>query len=98
MKRVIEYQNEDVFRAQAEGLSIIGYGRSSVAIDGEVITGWMDKGNECPQCNAPLIYYEDYDGTFCPECNVWLSSTCCDPECDFCTKRPSHPLKGLSSE
>ena len=63
-----------------------------VIIDGEAIEGFV-ADDVCSKCGTKQIYYEKYDAYFCPTCNQWLENTCPDPKCDFCTKRPSKPLK-----
>jgi hypothetical protein len=93
-KRVAQTDSEDVFRVKAGDLEIIGYGRSNVSVDGEVVQGWVVERLACQKCNATMIYHEEFDAHFCPECNEWQERACSDPECEFCSKRPPHPLKG----
>lgn len=62
-----------------------------VRINGLEIAGHIADGN-CSACQLPRIYYEDYDAYFCPRCNIWLEHSCSDSTCEFCTKRPQHPL------
>ena len=96
-KRVTQTENKDVLRVKAGDLEIIGYGRSTVSVAGEVVQGWIAEGSVCQECNATLIYNERFDSHFCPECNEWCERACSDPECDFCSARPPRPLKGPSA-
>lgn len=92
-KRITQTENEDVLRVKDGDLEIIGYGHSSVSVDGEVVQGWVADGSACPKCNATKIYHEGFDAHFCPECNEWQEPACSDPECDYCSQRPAHPLQ-----
>lgn len=47
---------------------------------------------QCKKCGSNLIYYDFYDGKFCPECNEWTEKKCSDPFCLFCPHRPERPL------
>jgi len=62
-----------------------------VYIDGTGIDGFLENA-ACVTCGATLVYYERYDGIFCPQCNVWTSSRCGDPECCYCHLMPDRPL------
>lgn len=42
-------------------------------------------------CNDTKEYSEQFDTYYCKECNKWLESTCEDPTCEFCKKRPQQP-------
>ncbi len=96
-KRITQTENEAVLRFQEGDLEIIGSGRSNVSVDGELVQGWIAEGLACPTCNATTIYHEGADAHFCPECNEWLERACSDPECDYCSQRPLHPLKAPSA-
>ncbi len=96
-KRVTQTDNENVLRIKADDLELIGFGRSNVSVDGEIVQGWIAEDVVCPACNAATIYHEHFDAHFCPECNEWWEQACSDPECDYCSKRPPRPLKGLSA-
>jgi len=66
---------------------------SGVVTIGEVrVSGWIDDIAPCGRCGTRRIYHEDYDAYFCPDCNVWLEHTCRDRSCEYCGKRPDHPL------
>lgn len=62
-----------------------------VYIDGRAIDGFLENA-ACDECGATLVYHEQFDGTFCPQCNVWVSSKCCDPACCYCPNMPDRPL------
>lgn len=47
----------------------------------------------CSMCGKESQYNETYDALFCPECDVWLESTCDDPSCALCCGRPVSPKK-----
>jgi hypothetical protein len=61
-----------------------------VIIDGYEIGGFID--GYCSVCNFSLVFYEDFDAHFCPNCNTWTESKCNDPDCDYCSNRPENPL------
>jgi len=96
-KRVTQTENAEVLRFQEGDLEIIGSGRSNVSVDGEVVEGWIAEGSVCQKCNATLIYQEGFDAHFCPFCNEWWERACSDPECEYCSQRPLHPLKAPSA-
>ena len=35
-----------------------------------------------------VIYNEQYDSYFCPQCREWTEDKCSDSACDFCVDRP----------
>ncbi|MCK5021020.1 MAG: hypothetical protein KAS32_28675 [Candidatus Peribacteraceae bacterium] len=45
----------------------------------------------CDEHKYPTHYNEDHDTYYCPECDVWLETTCDDPDCEYCATRPSKP-------
>ena len=45
----------------------------------------------CPKCKSRTDYNERYDSYFCKSCDLWNSTACKDPKCEFCTKRPEKP-------
>lgn len=63
-----------------------------VIIDGNCIDGVI-LDMRCNECNNYLIYYDKYDCEFCPNCNEWISETCADINCDYCTNRLVKPLE-----
>ncbi len=38
-------------------------------------------------------YSEQYDAYYDSATNEWLESKCDDPNCEYCTNRPEHPLE-----
>lgn len=54
--------------------------------------GYVQSHRTCPTCNHIKLFDIDHDSHFCPLCNIWLESTCRDPECEFCPTRPEKPL------
>lgn len=54
--------------------------------------GHIDKNQSCSDCKFNLVYYEDFDAYFCPQCNNWTESKCSDPDCTCCPNRPEKPL------
>lgn len=69
---------------------IEAYGK--VTIDGFEFYGQIEENKYCSTCKANLVYYDDYDAYFCPNCNHWAESTCQDPHCKYCPNRPKQPL------
>ncbi|NHM34038.1 hypothetical protein [Neobacillus terrae] len=63
-----------------------------VIIDEFEIEGFIDKEQCCSVCKFHLVYYEDFDAYFCPNCNYWTESNCGDLDCDYCSNRPEKPL------
>lgn len=64
-----------------------------VSIDGFIIDGFIRDDFVCDTCSANIVYYEQYDSEFCPQCNVWKAELCSDPKCEYCVDRPENPLK-----
>ncbi|MFE8700456.1 hypothetical protein ACFYKX_07515 [Cytobacillus sp. FJAT-54145] len=64
----------------------------SVIINGTEIEGFIDKEQTCSNCQANLIYYDEFDAYFCAYCNEWKESKCEDPTCFYCPNRPNKPL------
>jgi hypothetical protein len=54
--------------------------------------GHIDQNQSCSDYKCNLIYYEDFDAYFCPQCNNWTESKCSDPDCTYCPNRPEKPL------
>lgn len=52
----------------------------------------------CEYCGERLFFYDKYDATCCPTCNIWIEKRCNDPKCPFCSKRPESPLEALMLE
>ena len=63
-----------------------------VIIDDFEIYGQIEQEKHCSTCKFHLIYYDDFDTYFCPECNSWMESACSDPTCGYCSNRPETPL------
>lgn len=40
-----------------------------------------------------IAYSKEYDAYYNQATNEWIDDRCCDPNCEFCTKRPTRPLK-----
>ena len=54
---------------------------------------------DCPHCGldgGKAPYNEEHDAYFCPKCLIWLSKSCKDPDCDFCSSRPDKPRYTLA--
>jgi hypothetical protein len=63
-----------------------------VLIDDFEIDGHIDEKRCCSNCKFNLVYYEDFDAYFCPNCNYWTESKCSDADCEYCPNRPEKPL------
>ena len=63
-----------------------------VIIDDFEIYGQIEQEKYCSKCDFHLIYYDDFDTYFCPECNSWMESACSDSTCRYCSNRPETPL------
>ena len=63
-----------------------------VIIDDFEFYGHIEQGKFCSQCKSNLVYYDDFDTYFCPNCNSWTESTCNDPHCKYCLNRAEQPL------
>ena len=66
------------------------YGK--VRIDNFEFYGDIQQDKFCSGCKSNLIYYDDYDSYFCPQCNRWTETKCSDPHCKYCSNRPERPL------
>ncbi len=64
----------------------------TVTIDGVCVPGHIDRERTCSACGSARIYHDDFDAYFCPACNTWLEGACSDPACEYCVRRPAHPL------
>ena len=47
--------------------------------------------NFCKDCNEKKLYSDEFDAYYCETCNKWLESTCSDPNCEYCVRRPQTP-------
>jgi hypothetical protein len=45
----------------------------------------------CLKCGTKRHYAQRFDAYYCILCNLWLESTCNDPDCEQCQKRPATP-------
>lgn len=61
-------------------------------LDGKEYEGIIADPEGCLVCKGPTVYSDHYDAIFCPSCNEWKESACCDPECDYCAGRPEKPI------
>jgi|SRR5882672_2201271 len=69
--------------------------RQVVEINGIELAGWITK-KLCEKCESFLIYHEQYDEDFCPECNAWAKLESTDPGwAEF--KRPVRPLPQMKT-
>lgn len=39
-----------------------------------------------------IAYSEKYDAYYNQRTNEWIDDQCCDPDCEFCRRRPARPL------
>jgi len=53
--------------------------------------------SKCKVCGRRILFYWDYDATFCPNCNEWISEDCGNPKCPFCSIRPPTPAHALEN-
>lgn len=53
---------------------------------------------ECQICGRDLFYYDKYDATCCIFCDVWIEPACDDPDCPYCSIRPSAPYEAVYFE
>jgi len=67
--------------------------RGVVVIDGGEISGWLDTERCCSQCGSVRVYHDAFDAFFCPSCNLWLEAICGDSSCEYCRRRPEHPMR-----
>ena len=59
----------------------------------------MKLGGMCPICGQTDLYlYNRYDADFCYSCNEWISPSCNDPKCPYCSERPDTPAEALFRE
>jgi hypothetical protein len=47
--------------------------------------------NHCVKCLSQLSFNDEFDSTFCADCDEWREASCGDPLCDFCLDRPTKP-------
>lgn len=52
----------------------------------------IQQGKVCSKCKCNLVYYDEFDTYFCPECNRSMESKCNDPECAYYPNRPETSL------
>lgn len=54
--------------------------------------GYISPNGICPLCGEKaLIQFDQYDAWACMSCMEWLDEACGDPECPYCSIRPSTP-------
>lgn len=54
---------------------------------------------KCPECEEKdLFYYFRYDATCCVSCDTWIDKACNDPDCPYCSIRPSTPSEAFYLE
>jgi hypothetical protein len=39
-----------------------------------------------------IAYSKEYDAYYNQATNEWIDDQCCDPNCEFCRRRPARPL------
>lgn len=66
------------------------YGK--VIKDGFEFYGQVEEEQFCSTCKFNLVYYDDFDAYFCPQCNSWSESKCSNTNCKYCSSRPEKPL------
>lgn len=52
---------------------------------------WYNLPDYCPECLERLYYEEEYDSIYCKTCDEWRETSCDDPTCEYCAKRPNKP-------
>lgn len=55
------------------------------------IIDWVELPNHCPDCLEILSYNDEFDSTYCSDCDEWRDVPCEDPNCEFCEARPEKP-------
>lgn len=65
---------------------------SGVISEALQLNGKTEQRNVCSLCNGNLVYCDDFDTYYCPQCNRWTEPTCHDPHCTYCRNRPETPL------
>ncbi|MCX6926222.1 MAG: hypothetical protein NT154_23895 [Verrucomicrobia bacterium] len=50
----------------------------------------------CNRCGQPIEMNWDFDALLCRCCNRWIESTCSQPDCGFCSRRPLGQAGGHS--
>jgi hypothetical protein len=55
-------------------------------------TGYELRKQICNLCGQPIEMNWDFDALLCRSCNRWVESTCSQPDCGFCRRRPPKPL------
>ena len=54
--------------------------------------GFEQRRQFCNRCGRRTEMNWDFDALFCRRCNRWIESTCAQPDCGFCHRRPAKPL------
>ena len=55
-------------------------------------TGFERRRDYCNRCEERLLMSDEFDALYCGRCNRWIESTCSDPRCSYCSKRPERPV------
>jgi hypothetical protein len=50
----------------------------------------MNDDNEVDE--KDIAYSKEYDAYYNQRTNEWIDDQCCDPNCEFCRRRPAQPL------
>lgn len=53
---------------------------------------------ECPICGGNLFFFDRYDADCCIDCDVWYTPDCKEPDCPYCSIRPSAPSEAVYYE
>lgn len=51
--------------------------------------------SKCETCGTERFFYERYDAICCITCDEWVDERCGDPNCPYCSVRPSTPSEAL---
>jgi hypothetical protein len=54
--------------------------------------GFERRQRYCNRCGQRLLMNNEFDALYCGRCNRWIDSTCSDPRCVYCSKRPARPV------
>jgi ribosomal protein S27AE len=79
----------------AKGRGLTGFEAFMAATDAPVPPqppGFRRRQEYCNRCGQRTEMNHDYDAHYCGRCNRWIDSTCRDPHCVYCSKRPERPM------
>ncbi len=82
-KRVVQKSSIMNYKQEQQGLYLLA---------NKKFINWMDVHTYCHSCLSKLTFDDEFDASYCSDCNEWREEKCSDITCEYCDKRPKRPL------